>query len=370
MKGKVKYIIALIAVCLAIIAVLLCVYMSRLRDGEQGKSGDIAESASDIAESYSPEENPRGEFSSIYYAGSVNGTVFTVKSDGIYRAPLSLSGEERIYEGNVSSQIITDGYTLYFVDRDTFEVKSIDLSDNSQRAIYSLYGEKGQDLDDYFKDGYIDGFANGYLYFEEWYTISDYTTYIYNTESGECVTSGDYLGDMQSYGDDIYFIDLRFELTYGPLYRAKADGSGKETVAEHVGVFKVKDNLLYYSESEDGKTSVKAENLDTGEAETILSMAGIDVYNITDTALHYRDSAGADYIYHFDGEAIDSVEGLYGIYQNHVVCRDEEDGVVTFTDTSDGISASIDDIDYAVNYISGIIWYIDNDGELKYKKLT
>lgn len=367
MKGKVT---VPITVCLVIIAVLLCVYALWHRDTEQGNSEEIVESASDIAEAYGLEESPRGEFSSIYYAGSINDTIFMVKSDGIYRAPLSLSGEKQIYEGNVSSQLITDGYTMYFVDRDTFEVKSIDLSDNSQKVIYSLYGEKGQDLDNYFKDGYIDGFANGYLYFEEWYTISDYTTYIYNTESGECITSEDYLGDVQSYGDDIYFIDLRFELTYGPLYKAKADGSGKETVAEHVGVFKVKDNLLYYSESENGKTSVKAKNLDTGDEETILSMSGIDVYNITDTALHYRDSAGADYIYHFDVEAIDSVEGLYGIYQNRVICRDEEDGVVTFTDTSNGTSVSIDDIDYAVNYITGVIWYIDNSGELKYKELT
>lgn len=355
-------IIIVTAVILAVAGAALAFILSK--GGDRGETPE-----GPTAPTYGTEETENGEFKNVYYAESVNDAIIMVKKDGIYVSPITLENEKRVYEGNVSNQLITDGNIVYFTDRDSFEIKKLNLTDDSVKTIYKLYQKKGQDIDDYFKDGYIDGYADKYLYFEEWYDADDFTTYIYNTETGECGESEAYLGDVLSCGGYIYYFDLRFEFGYGPLYRAKSDGTEAETVAESVGTFAISENMLYYSEKISDRCIVTQKNLDTGEEHTILSMAGIDVYKITGDMLHYRDGAGADYIYRFDGEAIDNVEGLYGIFGNRVVTRLENQGSVTFTDENENTSATLDDIDYAVNYIAGNIFYISKDGDLKFKKL-
>ena len=310
-----------------------------------------------------------GSFESIYYAGRAGDNIIIAKEDGIYLAPLSLDSEEVVFPGNISNKLLTDGRIVYFVDRGTFEVKCLDLETKTVSTIYKLYQGQESDTDDYFKDGDIVGFEGGFLYFEEWHNAGDFKTYAYNTQTGECKEIEAYLGDVKSYGGYIYYFDLRYELTYAPLYRAKADGSGEEIVAENVGMFTIDNGKLYYSEKTDGKTTVTERNLDTGEEKVLLSMKGIDVLNITGDVLHYRDSAGADYVYLFDGEAIDNIEGLYGIFDDRVITRAENgDGSVTYTDIAINASATIDDIEYAVNYFDGTLFYISDSGELKFKK--
>jgi hypothetical protein len=356
-KSKINAII-----CITAMIALLC-------GCAKGASSEPTEPESEpINVQYYSEEHEKGEFTEVYYASSINGKLFMAKTDGIYVADPSLENEEQVYSGTVSSKIVTDGYSIYFIDRGSCEVKCLDLNDNSVKEVYTLYDSEEYDG---YKEGYIMGCAKEYLYFNEWYDGDEYKTYIYNTSDGSCKTSEEYFGDLKSYGDDIYYVDLRYELTYAPLYKAKTDGSGKKTVAENVGVFTISDNILYYSESVDGKTTVKSENLETGEEETILSMTGIDVFSMTGSMLCYRDEAGAEYVYHYDGEEIENVEGLYGIYENKIICREEgENGSVIFSDITNEKSAVVDEIDYAVTYAAEKIWYINKSGRLSYKELV
>ena len=350
MKKKLCYIIIAAVVILAII---LLVVLKPLVDDPNPP----IESENGTEQETIPSQ---GNFKSIYCVGRAGDNVIIAREDGIYLAPLSLDSEEIIFPGNISSQLLTDGNSVYFVDKGTFEVKCLDLESKTVNTLYKLHQDGGAD---------IDGFADGFLYFEEWYDAGDFKTYAYDTKTGECKEIEAYLGDVKSYGGYIYYFDLRFELTYAPLYRAKADGSGEEIVAENVGMFTIDRNQLYYSEKTDDRTTVTERDLDTGEEEVLLSMKGIDVLNITGDMLHYRDSAGANYVYLFDDEAIDNIEGLYGIFDDRVITRAENaDGSVTYTDIAINASATIDDIEYAVNYFDGTLFYISDSGELKFKK--
>lgn len=215
-----------------------------------------------------------------FYVTETDSKVITIDEDGIKLRASDSDNEKTVLKGKYEERFVTDGKILYFYDSENLTLNKLNLSDSSVTKLANVYNNVSleEDFADFLGDGYIIGYADNHLYFQEWYGPGDAAEFILdlsNNSYKKLKTSVYSIGEMDTYKDKIYYNELRFDAVATPLYEANADGSGEKIISKYVMNFDIVGNTLYYTEMEDSsydlysKTIIKAYDLTTKKTEII-----------------------------------------------------------------------------------------------------
>lgn len=187
-----------------------------------------------------------------------------------------------ILAGEYGSSFVTNGTIVYFYDKNALKIKELDIQTGVVTELCSVYNNvelvEFYVDDDFYEEGRIAGYCDGYLYFEEWYAPATFVNFIFDvkTKSYQKMKSSEDFFDIGCfYNGKVYYCAVREQLVPISVYEANIDGSDEKVLIENVITFDIIGNTLYYTTQNskyypDGaNTTIKAYNLDTKQTTTV-----------------------------------------------------------------------------------------------------
>lgn len=220
----------------------------------------------------------------------VDGKVFVANSDGI---SVSTNGVVRkVLNGSgYDNGFVTNGEVIFFYDKNDVKIKKITISNGNITPVADAYKDfdtawKDQMLiDAYYKEGYIFGCNNEWLYFSEMHGGGDERYYVLNLETGkynEMNLDVDLALDFYFYGDKIYYSQFTYGVgTPTSIREATLDGLKSKNLFHDVYSYCVNDGYIYFLQikttaiADDGwfdphhLVSLKCYNLNTKEVRVL-----------------------------------------------------------------------------------------------------
>lgn len=280
------------------------------------------------------------------YVTETNGKVVTVDEDGIKVRSSDSDEENLILAGGFDEYFVTDGETVYFYNHNDLTIRALKISTGSVTDLATVYNnvtlEEG--YEDFYGDGQLIGYCNGYLYFQEWYGPGDFKDFMLELDSNtyrEMATAYG-IGELWTYDDKIYYDEWRTERLPVTIYEADADGSKEKALLQNVMNISIIGNKLYYSQITSDypemyqNTAVKSYDLDTKQTKTIENITCSNGWvSFADFGYGYGKTSDNDsYDTHievygrsaFEGSTIKMKSYIWDSGFNYFICRKINEG--------------------------------------------
>lgn len=349
---------------------------------QYGYNFDINSLGNEVKEQFTKKSVELTGFQSGRYVVETNSKIVIVDDDGVKVKKVDSDDEQLVLSGKYNEKFVSDGSIVYLYDKNALKIKKLDIETGKVTDLSSVYNnvELEEGMEEFYGDGNIIGYCDGYLYFEEWYApgsggdpfVLDLKTNTYQKLNLSVLG----IGTFQQYKGKIYYDESRMDAYPTSVYEANADGSGEKLLFKNVMNFNIVGNVLYYTQLDSetytmySNTTLKAYNLDTKQTTTIKNVTCSGWVHFTAFGYGYGQTSDEDvYGIHIEmpnGAGITKKGFIVDSSDNYIICREPGvEGSITPLDRYNIIyngkkaDITISSQSQIIGYFGGKVYYYD-----------